>query len=111
MKDFFPCTPSTIVKYMYSTFKHSETLNLQLSTLGEKQFENPQTGNLNKIMKDCVLVKECLRDLNKPETEQTDEQQPERKKKSFVCVFFLHINNLLAKWRLDAWDIQELKHF
>ena len=61
---------------------------LQLSTLGDKQFENPQTGNLSKIMKDSVLVKECLLDLNKPRTEQT-EGSTEKKKKGFVCDHFL----------------------
>lgn len=61
---------------------------LQLSTLGDKQFENPQTGNLSKIMKDSVLVKECLLDLNKPRTEQT-EGSTEKKKKGFVRDHFL----------------------
>ena len=70
---------------------------MQISSLGDKQFENPQTGNLNKIMKDCVLVKECLRDLNKPTTEEADGQvnaQPEKKKKGFVCK--LHVCTSLS---------------
>ena len=41
------------------------SLHLQLSFLGEKRFENPQTANLNSIMKSCVLVQQCLKDLNK----------------------------------------------
>ena len=61
---------------------------MQLSTLGDKQFENPQTGNLSKIMKDSVLVKECLLDLNKPRTEQA-EGSTGKKKKGFVCDHFL----------------------
>ena len=66
---------------------------LQLSSLGDKQFENPQTGNLNKVMKDCVLLKECLTNLNKPTTEEPDGQvnvQPEKKKKGFVCKLNIH---------------------
>lgn len=55
---------------------------MQVSFLGDKQFENPQTGNLNKIIKDCVLVRSCLQDLNKPSAETV---QPEKKKKAFVC--------------------------
>ena len=39
-------------------------------------------------MKDSVLVKECLLDLNKPRTEQT-EGSAEKKKKAFVCAHFL----------------------
>lgn len=57
---------------------------MQLSSFGDRQFENPQTGNLNKIMKDCVLVRSCLQDLNKPATEGQD-TQPEKRKKFFVC--------------------------
>ena len=76
----------------FSWIKYFSTLLiytvLQLSTLGDKQFENPQTGNLSKIMKDSVLVKECLLDLNKPRTEQT-EGSTEKKKKGFVCDHFL----------------------
>ena len=39
-------------------------------------------------MKDSVLVKECLLDLNKPRTEQTG-GSTEKKKKGFVCDHFL----------------------
>lgn len=73
---------------------------LQLSTLGDKQFENPQTGNLSKIMKDSVLVKECLLDLNKPRTEQT-EGSTERKKKGFVCDHFLLYDVIFSNFKND----------
>lgn len=61
-----------------------EIFKMQVSFLGDKQFENPQTGNLNKIIKDCVLVRSCLQDLNKPATEAQN-TQPEKKKRAFVC--------------------------
>ncbi|XP_068728240.1 DNA-directed RNA polymerase I subunit RPA1-like [Montipora capricornis] len=55
-----------------------------ISRLGDKQFENAHTGNLNKILKDCVLVKECLADLKDPTTTTTeDEAQPAKKKRGF----------------------------
>ena len=41
----------------------------QLSCLGEKRFENPQTANLNKILIDCKLIYKCLEETqNKDET-------------------------------------------
>jgi len=46
-----------------------------LSTLGEKRFENPQSGNLVKILKDCALLKECLANVKNSATTE-EEQQP-----------------------------------
>lgn len=70
--------------------------NFQISCLGDKQFENPQTANLNKILKDCLLLKKCITDLNKPTTDDTDGQvdvQPD-KKKTFVCTTMYIIKNM-----------------
>ena len=50
-------------------------------------------------MKDCVLVKECLRDLNKPTAEEADGQvnvQPEKKKKAFVCKLCTSLFSILG---------------
>ena len=34
-----------------------------MSFLGDKKFENPQTANLNKVLYDCVIVSDCLKEL------------------------------------------------
>ena len=51
--------------------------------MGDKRFENPQTANLNNILKSCVLVRECLQDLHKKPgqgPEALKEQNEEQKK-------------------------------
>jgi len=89
LQQLVPCCTLLISIYFIG-----KLIALQLSSLGDRQFENPQTGNLSKIMKDCVLVKECLRDLNKPTTEGPDGQvnvQPEKRKKAFVCTILVSL--------------------
>lgn len=49
-------------------------------------------------MKDSVLVKECLLDLNKPRTEQT-EGSTEKKKKGFVCDHFLLYDVIFSNFK------------
>ena len=51
-------------------------------------------------MKDSVLVKECLLDLNKPRTEQT-EGSTEKKKKGFVCDHFLLCDVIFSNFKND----------
>ena len=46
-----------------------------------------------------MLVKECLRDLNKPTAEEADGQvnvQPEKKKKAFVCKLCTSLFSILG---------------
>ncbi|KAL9951314.1 hypothetical protein ACROYT_G043957 [Oculina patagonica] len=74
-----------------------------VSFLGDKQFENPQTGNLIKIIKDCVLVRSCLQDLNKPATEDQN-TQTEKKKKGFGKNAPATVHGKTAAERLhNAW--------
>ncbi|XP_015758979.1 PREDICTED: DNA-directed RNA polymerase I subunit RPA1-like [Acropora digitifera] len=62
-----------------------------LSTLGDKRFENPQSGNLVKILKDCALLKECLASVKNSATAEEEQQpaivkdevKPAKKKKIF----------------------------
>jgi len=89
LQQLVPCCTLLISIYFIG-----KLMALQLSSLGDRRFENPQTGNLSKIMKGCVLVKECLRDLNKPTTEGPDGQvnvQPEKRKKAFVCTILVSL--------------------
>ncbi|XP_031567352.1 DNA-directed RNA polymerase I subunit RPA1-like [Actinia tenebrosa] len=57
-----------------------------LSSLGEKRFENPQTGNLCKVLKDCECITENLKGLNKKlaekdaNKEEAEEDEPQQKK-------------------------------
>lgn len=46
-----------------------------MSFLGEKRFENPQTANLCKVLKDCELVIDSLKAMNKKVEQTADSKQ------------------------------------
>ena len=59
-------------------------LLFQMTAMGEKRFENPQTSNMNKILRDCILVREYLMELNQPLSGESEEQH-KPVKKPWVC--------------------------
>jgi len=61
----------------------------QVSALGEKRFENPQTANLCKVLKDCECIIDNLKGLNKKLEQGNDqvdggEEEPVKTKKRRV---------------------------
>ena len=62
-------------------------------------------------MEDCVLVRSCLQDLNKPLPDDQD-AQIEKRKKSFVCKLFFQYGNDFSAYFSSVWnDIKEYVNF
>lgn len=38
----------------------SKITTLQISVMGDKKFDNPQSANLTKVLEDCQVLKICL---------------------------------------------------
>ena len=56
---------------------------LQISKLGEKRFENPQTTNLHRILMGCIFIHELMAEHNTTE----EDKQEQKKKQVSLCVF------------------------
>ena len=52
------------VIYMHACTYCSVFFNLQLSVMGDKKFDNPQSANLTRILEDCELLQICMDQIN-----------------------------------------------
>ena len=56
----------------------------QISQMGERRFENPQTMNLQEILASCVAIHQLLAEKEKEEEEGEEEEK--KSKMVGVCV-------------------------
>ena len=61
----------------------------QISQMGEKRFENPQTANLNKVLEDSIAIHELM--VERQQQEQGARAEGETPKRTLVgCVVNIH---------------------
>ena len=58
---------------------------MQISTLGDKKFENPQTANLQKVLQDCLTIHDLIKGRGMKDTVEIS--QP--KSTSVSSLFFI----------------------